>query len=95
MIFKLNFTTVLLLKSLAMEIKCLKTSYIKGCTNPGCQAIQATKFSIMVANICGSSENMLLQAIFPTTRVLEDWWPQLKCRNLIVPRELHLLCYHE
>jgi hypothetical protein len=31
-----------------------------------------TKFSIMVANICGSSENLLIHVTFPTTRVLED-----------------------
>jgi len=53
------------------------------------------KFFFMVANICGSSENLLIHVTIPTTSVLEDKWTQLKCQNPILPRELHLLCHHE
>lgn len=49
MIFKLQFPTILLLESLAMEINCLKTSSIKGCTNPGCQINFLSWWIIFVA----------------------------------------------
>jgi len=49
MIFKLQFPTILLLESLAMEINCLKTSSIKGCTNPGCQINFLSWWLIFVA----------------------------------------------
>jgi hypothetical protein len=49
----------------------------QGCTNPGCQITQATKFCIVLPNICQPSTQQLLLVTLPVPRILRwspDFW---------------------
>ena len=55
-------------------LKKKKKDLEEGCTNPGCQISQATKFCTVAPNICQSSAQRLFHVTFPVPRILR-WSP--------------------